>query len=98
LSSKFYLVGDEKELIYLTHSIVMVHRLQGHPKKTWTKPNVRVKHESWTGGKYHKEYVIEDVYWPHDLLLRDCQEARILVYGYDSNVSRFFQGKAHSWG
>jgi hypothetical protein len=35
------------------------------------------------------------VYWPLDLLPESIPNARILVYGYDSKVSRFFKGAAN---
>jgi hypothetical protein len=37
----------------------------------------------------------ESVYWPADILPRDFEEARVLTYGYDSHVSRFFKGAAN---
>ena len=36
-----------------------------------------------------------EVYWPADLLRLDCPKARILTFGYDSRVSRFFSGPAN---
>lgn len=34
----------------------------------------------------------KDIYWPLDLLPEDCPDARILTWGYDSQVSHFFGG------
>ncbi|MCJ1233666.1 hypothetical protein MMC14_001624 [Varicellaria rhodocarpa] len=34
------------------------------------------------------------VFWPSHLLSEDCPYARILTWGYDSNVSAFFHGAA----
>ena len=34
-------------------------------------------------------------YWPQDLLPKDFPNCRILTYGYDSTVSRFFSGTAN---
>jgi len=34
------------------------------------------------------------VFWPQDLLPEECPNARILTWGYDSNVSNFFNGSA----
>ena len=30
----------------------------------------------------------EDLHWPRDLLPRDCSTARILVWGYDSHITK----------
>jgi hypothetical protein len=30
----------------------------------------------------------DDVYWPKDLLPTDCPEARIMVWGYDTIITR----------
>ncbi|KAL3418862.1 hypothetical protein PVAG01_09083 [Phlyctema vagabunda] len=35
-----------------------------------------------------------DVFWPYHLLPKDCPKARILTWGYDSEVSKFFSGAA----
>jgi hypothetical protein len=43
---------------------------------------------------WKKEYYKADVYWPVDFLAKDFPDARILVYGYDSKVSKFFKGPA----
>jgi hypothetical protein len=64
----------------LCYSIVFVHGLQGHPKKTW----------AWSTANSS-----QIVYWPQDFLPQSTPDARILVYGYDSKVSRFFQGAAN---
>ena len=32
------------------------------------------------------------VFWPQDLLSQDCAAARILTFGYNSDVSKFFDG------
>ncbi|KAH8759106.1 hypothetical protein F5882DRAFT_444194 [Hyaloscypha sp. PMI_1271] len=36
-----------------------------------------------------------DVYWPYHLLPADCPNARILTWGYDSDISKFFSGSAN---
>jgi ankyrin repeat domain-containing protein 50 len=36
-----------------------------------------------------------DVYWPYHLLPTDCPNARILTWGYDSDISKFFSGSAN---
>ena len=35
------------------------------------------------------------VFWPRDLLPRDCPECRVMTWGYNSHVSRFFGGPAN---
>ncbi|OQV09141.1 NACHT domain-containing protein [Cladophialophora immunda] len=40
------------------------------------------------------EAAVEAVFWPRDLLPFECKSTRILTWGYDSNVSRFFGGAA----
>jgi hypothetical protein len=34
----------------------------------------------------------EEVFWPETLLAEDCDTARIMTFGYDSEVTRFFGG------
>ncbi|CZR52846.1 uncharacterized protein PAC_02723 [Phialocephala subalpina] len=34
-------------------------------------------------------------FWPYHLLREDCKKARILTWGYNSNVSEFFDGSAN---
>ncbi|OBT84383.1 hypothetical protein VE02_06736 [Pseudogymnoascus sp. 03VT05] len=38
---------------------------------------------------------VSEVFWPLDLLPEDCPDARILTWGYESNISRFFAGPAN---
>jgi len=58
--------------------IVFVHGLYGHPKGTWTS------------GRYG----LGGVFWPSQLLppMVEEEEARILVYGYNADVSSFTDG------
>ena len=35
------------------------------------------------------------VFWPFDLLRGDCPNARIITWGYDSVITRFFDGAAN---
>jgi hypothetical protein len=37
-------------------------------------------------------------FWPTDPLAKDCPDARIMTYGYDSHVARFFKGPANQNG
>ena len=34
-------------------------------------------------------------YWPEDLLPNECEKARIMTFGYDSDVTKFFGGSAN---
>ncbi|KAM7211106.1 hypothetical protein V8F06_013502 [Rhypophila decipiens] len=56
--------------------IVFVHGHGGHPFKTWAKDSPKG---------------LAPCFWPADLLPRDCPDAQILVYGYDSDsgISKF---------
>jgi hypothetical protein len=38
------------------------------------------------------------LFWPHELLSKDCPNARVLTYGYDSQISNFFKGPANQSG
>lgn len=51
---------------------MFIHGLQGHPEKTWTYSNEKKKAKC---------------FWPRDLLNRDFPNARVLMYGYDSNLT-----------
>lgn len=50
-------------------SIIFVHGLNGHPKRTW----------QWTDVPQSRE-----VFWPKDFLARDIPDAQIYTYGYES--------------
>lgn len=88
--------------------VVFVHGLQGHPKSTWATDTTSDQHgnrkskgsklirifkkaqntqDPWTNSSVH--------YWPAELLPLDHGNVRVLTYGYDSHVSRFFQGAAN---
>ena len=95
---------------FTAFSIVFVHGLQGHPKRTWTKHTGYESDKSEQTGTYKRgwrqrmsirpkegagnEQPIKkrssEVFWPADLLPRDCPNARILTFGYDSAVANFF--------
>lgn len=94
----------------IRNSIVLVHGLQGHPKKTWafTTPGsaqgtshrksrlLRLVRSSRSKPETDQEE--EDgkvVFWPEDLLPKDCPTTKIWTLGYDSRVSRFFSGAAN---
>ena len=42
------------------------------------------------GGHWYNTWSKNGVFWPRDLLSRDVQNVRIIVFGYDSDVVRFF--------
>jgi hypothetical protein len=86
-------------------SIVFVHGIQGHPRKTWAygpdpgKPKGKIskiirsrkKSSEGSGLDSHQGFL----YWPEDLLSKDFEDVRIMTYGYDSHVSHFFKGPAN---
>lgn len=92
--------------------IIFVHGLQGHPKRTWSTqsrgPGTESLesdgvHSSWKDFFHRKRKISEsqsdnpsDIFWPQDLLPQDCSSARILTFGYDSDVSKFFDGAVNS--
>ncbi|KAF8243556.1 hypothetical protein K440DRAFT_668537, partial [Wilcoxina mikolae CBS 423.85] len=91
--------------------IIFVHGLQGHPRETWVFTTTTTHAELERGSKPYccglfqrkpKSISFNDnvsqintVYWPEDLLCTDFPNARVLTYGYDSHVSRFFSGPAN---
>jgi hypothetical protein len=74
-----------------------VHGLQGHPRITWTR-KFQARSQFTSGSKRQKlDKSAEEptsIYWPADLLPEDCPRVRILTFGYESHVSRFFRGPA----
>ena len=42
------------------------------------------------GGHWYNTWSQNGVFWPRDLLSRDLQNVRIIVFGYDSDVVKFF--------
>ena len=42
------------------------------------------------GGHWFNTWSKNGVFWPKDLLSRDVQNVRIIVFGYDSDVVKFF--------
>lgn len=96
-------------------SIILVHGLQGHPKRTWlyTSRTQDQRRDSssrkrWKGAlaelmspksgssasvgnvgpSVASSSVDDGVYWPGDLLPPDCPNARIMVWGYDTVISK----------
>lgn len=88
--------------------VPFVHGLQGHPKGTWStktaakdgkgksKPGrSRLSRIFRKAGSVQDEDEEPSVCWPAELLPSDHSNVRILTYGYESRVSRFFQGPAN---
>ena len=84
--------------------IVFIHGLQGHAEKTWTyidqgsrQPRESRRWLSRLGEGHHSRscspHSLDQTscFWPADLLPQDVPGARILTYGYDANVSHFFE-------
>ena len=42
------------------------------------------------GGHWYNSWSKNGVFWPKDLLSRDVPNVRIITFGYDSGVVRFF--------
>lgn len=88
-------------------SIIFVHGLQGHPRTTWTTQESEKKSKSSQFGRLISKVAGRDsistddvhtrkgVFWPLELLPEDCPNCRILTWGYDSHVTRFFSGPAN---
>jgi hypothetical protein len=76
------------------NSVVVVHGLQGHPRNTWVKADITHRKETGSWPKIKKEYIKMDYYWPEDGF-QDYNGYRVMVYGYDSNVSKFSKGPAN---
>ncbi len=89
--------------------VVFIHGLQGHPWRTWRyKGHVttRVAAPEAKTGKvrsmfrrstptWEKKTQFGRVYWPAELLPLDQNDVRILTYGYDSRVTKWFSGASN---
>ena len=42
------------------------------------------------GGHWYNTWYKNEVFWPRDLLSKDVQNVRIITFGYDSDVVKFF--------
>ena len=84
---------------------MFVHGLQGHPKRTWLaaantfkpplKQRIGIQRHRATTVNEAQSPGYRDVFWPQELLPQDCPDARILTFGYDSAVTKFFGGAAN---
>ena len=91
---------------------MFVHGIQGHPEKTWTygeKEKESTKPKHGVAKLFSRKKQPEDaegagssgtshLFWPKDLLAKDFPNVRVLTYGYDSQVSKFFKGPANQSG
>lgn len=90
-----------------TLDIIFVHGLQGHPQTTWTTQQREKRSVGSAFGRLFPKAAGPDstsrddvpsrngVFWPRDLLPEDCPTCRVLTWGYDSHVTRFFNGPAN---
>ena len=49
-----------------------------------------IRPKEGAGNEQSIEKRSSEVFWPADLLPRDCPNARILTFGYDSAIANFF--------
>jgi hypothetical protein len=75
-----------------TVDIVFVHGLQGHPWRTWRYKGKLKRRTTAKGNQPWTSTESGRIYWPADLLPNDEPEVRILTYGYDSRVTKWFRG------
>ncbi|KAK0717518.1 hypothetical protein B0T26DRAFT_298556 [Lasiosphaeria miniovina] len=77
--------------------IVFVHGLQGHPYRTWSSTSVPNLHKPartlawWTSklrGSKEPPHPAA-IFWPCDLLPSMCPRARIVMYGYDTMITKY---------
>ncbi|KAH8886603.1 hypothetical protein GQ53DRAFT_875256, partial [Thozetella sp. PMI_491] len=82
--------------------IVLVHGLQGHPYNTWAakcpggiEEDYQPTASSLPSDKNEKNLAKDGasdtrdtVYWPRDFLPLECPRARIIVWGYDTKVTK----------
>ncbi|KAK3997824.1 hypothetical protein QBC44DRAFT_354322 [Cladorrhinum sp. PSN332] len=82
-----------------TADIVLVHGFTGHPRTTWTMEKSKVKkRRGRAANKSHSKSASkvnesDEVFWPADLLPKSIPPARVLTYGYDTNIRHFTQGQ-----
>ncbi|DAA75280.1 TPA_exp: Pfs, NB-ARC and Ankyrin domain protein [Trichophyton benhamiae CBS 112371] len=59
------------------------------------RPTVRDSQHQLTPDDGQPEDSKTDIFWPLDLLPEECPDCRIMTFGYDSMVSKFFAGPAN---
>ncbi|RDW85418.1 hypothetical protein BP5796_03743 [Coleophoma crateriformis] len=83
--------------------IILVHGLGGHPEQTWSTASLSAQSQQTSSGsdqRLSRDWISTsrgiqgETFWPADFLPLDFPRARILSWGYDSNVERFFSGAA----
>ncbi|KAH8599520.1 ankyrin repeat-containing domain protein [Bisporella sp. PMI_857] len=71
----------------------------GHSRETAGSPHRAFKNffsrKHKDGSKKTHKRRTDEVFWPLDFLAKDCANARILTWGYDSKVSHFFNGSSN---
>ena len=56
------------------------------------KQNLNSRRSKYYIGKVTENRSQRGVFWPAELLPQDCPKARIMTFGYDSRVTKFFGG------
>ena len=92
--------GQPKDHDDFIADVIFVHGLQGHPKRTWQSKSPTEthkgprKHSKLFSSSFLKKDDDEDngLFWPAELLPGDFENVRILTYGYDSKVTKYFKG------
>ncbi|KAK4225059.1 hypothetical protein QBC38DRAFT_445882 [Podospora fimiseda] len=98
LDTGLSVVYEPKDLS-LVVDIIIIHRLQGHPFRTWAfsgspefskPPDVKGKRKTSESSQSQPA-----VFWPADLLPAACPKARVLVFGYDSKITQSMSRSAN---
>ena len=89
----------DKEILAETCSVILVHGSQSHPYMIWTARGHlklsdsdvlrRLRKPAPSSGPSNEQSKATDVvFWPKELLSKDCPDCRILTWTYSSHVSR----------
>lgn len=70
----------------VSHNVKMALNAFSTSKRKRPSPESKTDCSS---GLQHRKVLLKEVFWPGDLLPRDCSGARILTWGYDSRITRF---------